>query len=90
METTRAKEIRLGIQIEVISIVWMIIEMAVSVGAGIAAGSILLTAFGIDSLIELISSGILLWRLRVEGQGGDMDRVEIVAPEANLSVDIQR
>ncbi len=76
METTRATDIRLGIQIEIISIIWMVIEMAVSIGAGIAAGSVLLTAFGIDSLIELISGGILLWRLRVESQGGDVDRVE--------------
>jgi divalent metal cation (Fe/Co/Zn/Cd) transporter len=76
MDTTRATEIHSGIRIEVISIIWMVIEMAVSFGAGIAAGSILLTAFGIDSLIELVSGGILLWRLRVESQGGDVDRVE--------------
>jgi len=76
MDTTRATEIHSGIRIEVISIIWMIIEMAVSIGAGISAGSILLTAFGIDSLIEVVSSGILLWRLRVESQGGDVDRVE--------------
>ena len=50
--------------------------MAVSIGAGIAAGSILLTAFGIDSLIELISGGILLWRLRVESLGGNVEQVE--------------
>jgi len=76
METTRATEIRSGIQIEVISIVWMVIEMAVSISAGIASGSILLTAFGIDSLIELISGGVLLWRLCVESEGGDVNRVE--------------
>ena len=76
MESTRTNDIRLGIQIEVISIIWMGIEMAVSIGAGISAGSILLTAFGIDSLIELISGGILLWRLRVEGQDGNLNRVE--------------
>ena len=76
MDTTRATEIHSGIRIEVISIIWMIIEMAVSIGAGIAAGSILLTAFGIDSLIELVSGGILLWRLRVESLGGDVDRIE--------------
>ena len=76
MDTTRATEIHLGIRIEVISIIWMIIEMAVSIGAGIAAGSILLTAFGIDSLIELVGSGILLWRLRVESLGGDVDQIE--------------
>jgi len=38
----------------------MVIEMAAAIGAGIAAGSILLTAFGIDSLIELSRGGILL------------------------------
>ena len=50
--------------------------MTVSIGTGIAAGSILLIAFGIDSLIELISGGILLWRLRVESRGEDIDQVE--------------
>ncbi len=76
MDTTRAIEIRSGIQIEVIAVIWMTIEMAVAIFAGISAGSVLLTAFGIDSLIELISGGILLWRLRVESRGGEMARVE--------------
>jgi divalent metal cation (Fe/Co/Zn/Cd) transporter len=76
METTRAIEIRQGLRIEVITILWMVIEMAVSILAGIAAGSILLIAFGMDSLIELVSGAILLWRLRVESQGGDLERVE--------------
>ena len=76
METARTTDIHLGIRIEVISIIWMIIEMTVSIGMGIAAGSILLIAFGIDSLIELISGGILLWRLRVESRGEDIDQVE--------------
>ena len=62
--------------------------MAVSIGAGIAAGSILLTAFGIDSLIELISGGILLWRLRVESLGGDVDRVEQAEQRAEWIVAI--
>ena len=76
MDVTRATEIRSGIRIEVITILWMVIEMAVAIGAGIAAHSILLTAFGIDSLIELISGGILLWRFLVESRGGDLERVE--------------
>jgi divalent metal cation (Fe/Co/Zn/Cd) transporter len=76
MENTRAVDIRQGVRIEVITILWMVIEMAVSILAGIAAGSILLIAFGMDSLIELVSGAILLWRLRVESQGGDLERVE--------------
>jgi divalent metal cation (Fe/Co/Zn/Cd) transporter len=76
METTRAADIRQGLRIESITILWMVIEMAVSILAGIASGSILLIAFGMDSLIELVSGAILLWRLRVESQGGEVERVE--------------
>lgn len=76
MNTVRAADVRSGIQIEVVSVIWMLIEMAVSIIAGIAAGSILLTAFGLDSLIELVSGGILLWRLLVENRGGDTAQVE--------------
>jgi len=66
----------MGIRIEVITILWMVIEMAVSIGAGIAARSVLLTAFGLDSLIELISGSILLWRFSVERRGGDLKSIE--------------
>ena len=63
-------------RIEVITVAWMVIEMVVSVAAGIASGSVLLIAFGIDSLIELVSGAFLLWRLLVESRGGDLERVE--------------
>ena len=76
MEQSRLSQVQAGIRIEIITIVWMVIEMAVSIGAGVAAGSVLLIAFGLDSLIELIGGGILLWRLRVEAQSGDDERVE--------------
>ena len=79
METIRTQDIRSAVRIEIFTVAWMVVEMAVSIGAGIAAGSILLIAFGLDSLIELVSGGILLWRLRVESAaaaGGDLERVE--------------
>jgi len=49
---------------------WMAMEAAVSLGAGAVAGSVALVAFGADSVIELISAGVLLRRLRVEQAGG--------------------
>lgn len=54
----------------------MVVEAAVALGAGIVAGSILLTAFGLDSVIELVSGSMLLWRLSTEAKGGDTERVE--------------
>jgi divalent metal cation (Fe/Co/Zn/Cd) transporter len=48
----------------------MLIEAAVAIGAGVAAHSLSLIAFGTDSLIELASAGVLLWRLNVEMRRG--------------------
>jgi divalent metal cation (Fe/Co/Zn/Cd) transporter len=48
----------------------MLIEAAVAIGSGIAAHSLSLIAFGADSLIELASAGVLLWRLNVEMRQG--------------------
>ena len=66
---TTAADIRAGIRVEWLTIVWMTFEALVSIGAGLAARSIALIGFGVDSVIELISAGILLWRLRLEPVG---------------------
>jgi divalent metal cation (Fe/Co/Zn/Cd) transporter len=41
---------------------WHIVEFAIAVGAGIAAGSIALVAFGVDSLIEVAAGLTIVWR----------------------------
>jgi hypothetical protein len=38
--------------------------------AGVASGSLVLMAFGLDSVVELISAGVLMWRLSVELRDG--------------------
>jgi divalent metal cation (Fe/Co/Zn/Cd) transporter len=48
----------------------MLIEAAVAIASGAAANSRSLIAFGADSLIELASAGVLLWRLDVEMRRG--------------------
>jgi divalent metal cation (Fe/Co/Zn/Cd) transporter len=40
---------------------WHVIEFAIAVGAGIAAGSVALVGFGIDSLIEVLAGGVIVW-----------------------------
>jgi divalent metal cation (Fe/Co/Zn/Cd) transporter len=47
-----------------------------SIGAGIAAGSIALVGFGVDSLIEFASSIAALWRLRSDAAPEVRERVE--------------
>ena len=43
-------------------IAWHFVEFAVAVAAGVAASSIALIAFGVDSLIESLAGFVLLWR----------------------------
>jgi divalent metal cation (Fe/Co/Zn/Cd) transporter len=40
---------------------WHVVEFALSVAAGVAAGSIALVAFGIDSLIEAAAGFVIVW-----------------------------
>jgi len=62
--------------------VWMALEAVLAIGAGIVARSVLLTAFGFDSVIELISGGTLLWRLSSEARGASSQRVDAVERRA--------
>jgi hypothetical protein len=67
-------------------VVWMVVEAALAIGAGIAARSVLLTTFGFDSVIELISGLVLLWRLSVEAKGALVAALERLErpPSASL------
>jgi divalent metal cation (Fe/Co/Zn/Cd) transporter len=69
-DAARAQLIAQAFRLEWFTIAWMAIETAVAIGVGITAHSISLTAFGIDSLIELASARVLIWRLSVELKHG--------------------
>ena len=62
----REELIRRAFWLEWITAGWMVVEAAVALASGLAAGSLTLIAFGADSVIELLSACLLLWRLRVE------------------------
>ncbi len=62
----RSLLLREALRLEWLTIGWMIVEAAVAIAAGFASGSVVLTAFGLDSVIELVSAGVLLWRLSAE------------------------
>ena len=72
----RAAWARAGVRIEYLTVGWMLLEAGLSMGAGIAAHSLVLIAFGLDSVIELVSGSILLWRLTVQVRGAALERVE--------------
>src|SRR5438045_6221355 len=63
---TRSDDVRRALLLTYITLGWMTIEAAAALLLGWASKSLLLQAFGIDSVIELFSAAVLLWRLRVE------------------------
>ncbi len=80
LESTAHPDLRLGgarevlireaFRLEWLTVIWMVIEAAVAIGAGIGASGLSLIAFGADSVIELISAGVLIWRLSLELKQG--------------------
>jgi divalent metal cation (Fe/Co/Zn/Cd) transporter len=79
----RSEDIQLALLLTYITFGWMTIEGAASLLLGWASKSLLLEAFGIDSVVELFSAGVLLWRLRVEAkENADEERVEDVERRA--------
>src|SRR5438874_9652316 len=79
MELARSAALRRGVRLEVVTIAWMFVEALVALGAGIAARSVLLTAFGVDSVVELLSGVVLYRRLAAESNrtaAVDVERLE--------------
>jgi divalent metal cation (Fe/Co/Zn/Cd) transporter len=70
VEGGRRELVRQAFLLEYFTVAWMVIEAAIAIGSAVAAQSITLLAFGIDSLIELASAAVLIWRLMVELRRG--------------------
>lgn len=65
-----------GRRLEYLTIAWNSLEAALSLIAGAMAGSVALVGFGLDSVIETASAGVLLWRLRLRNDNEHRERVE--------------
>jgi divalent metal cation (Fe/Co/Zn/Cd) transporter len=76
-ESSRTAAVRRGRLLEYLTIGWNVLEAAAAVGAGLAAGSVALIGFGVDSVIESLSGAVLLWRLRDGGRGEARERVAL-------------
>ena len=74
MDVARSAALRRGVRLEVVTIAWMLVEAVVALGAGIAARSILLTAFGVDSIVELLSGETDVAHLEDDFVGVDRGR----------------
>lgn len=64
MMSDRSRLQRLGLRLEYGTIVWNVGEAGLTIGLGIAAGSLALIGFGADSIIEVFASAVVVWHVR--------------------------
>lgn len=72
MATGQGDQVRLervGSRLQWATIVWNSIEVFVTIGLGVTTGSLALIAFGLDSLVEVFASLVVVWHMN-PGDGG--------------------
>jgi divalent metal cation (Fe/Co/Zn/Cd) transporter len=71
-DPVRDRLVRRGVTLEIFTLSWMTVEAGVAIAAGVAARSVALLAFGIDSIIEFVAALVVLQAFRAEqtGRGG--------------------
>jgi divalent metal cation (Fe/Co/Zn/Cd) transporter len=68
-----------GLRLEYLGMGWNSLEALIAIAAGWSAGSIALFGFGLDSVVEVFSGAILLWRLQNDDQVAARERRERLA-----------
>ncbi|WP_307781953.1 cation transporter [Streptomyces sp. MBT65] len=71
-ETTRQALLRRGFVLEYVTLGWNVVGIVVLAVAAVAARSVALAGFGLDSLIEIGASTVVIWEL--SGTGEDRQR----------------
>jgi divalent metal cation (Fe/Co/Zn/Cd) transporter len=69
-DSSRVRHLDRGLLLEYASLGYNALEAIVGITFGLAASSVALIGFGLDSVVEASSAAILVWRLRAERFGG--------------------
>jgi len=83
---TRGQLLTQGLRLEYLTVSWNVVEGLIAVAAALAAGSVALLGFGIDSFVESASGLVLVWRLHAERRAVDHETIEAVERRAQRLV----
>lgn len=86
--TDRAARRAHALRLEYASLGWNVVEGVVAVAAALAAGSVALLGFGLDSFVESASALVLLWRLHAEATVRDRAAIERLDRRAHRLVGV--
>jgi divalent metal cation (Fe/Co/Zn/Cd) transporter len=71
--------LRRGLRLEYATLGWNVVGMVVLAWAAVAARSVALAGFGIDSLIEIGASAVVVWELTGEDGGRQRRALRLIA-----------
>jgi divalent metal cation (Fe/Co/Zn/Cd) transporter len=71
-----------GLRLEYFTLGWNSLEALIALISGFVAGSIALIGFGLDSVVEVSSAAVMLWRLHADHHTQSRERTEKVALRA--------
>ncbi len=61
------------------TIAWNVIEAVVAIGSGVAAGSVALIGFGLDSVVEVGSAVVVAWQFRGVSEAREARALRLIA-----------
>ena len=67
---------RIALLLVLAGLAWNLLEAVVAFWAGLQAGSVAILAFGLDSIVELLAGGVLVWRLKTERDEEEAEAAE--------------
>lgn len=67
-----------GLRLEYATLAWNVVGSGVVIAAALAAGSVALAGFGLDSLIEIFASVIVVWQLKGTEAGRERRALRLI------------
>jgi divalent metal cation (Fe/Co/Zn/Cd) transporter len=71
--------LRRGLMLEYLTLSWNVVGAVVLLISAVAAGSVALAGFGVDSMIEIVASAVVVWQLKEVGSGRERRALQIIA-----------
>ena len=75
---TNSRLLRRGLRLEYATLAWNVVGAVLVLAAAVAARSVALAGFGLDSLIEIVASAVVVWQLKGTGRARERKALSVI------------
>ena len=76
--STRRMLLRRGLMLEYLTLSWNVVGVGVLIAAAVPTGSVALAGFGLDSLVEIGASTVVIWQLNDRSQSRERRALRLI------------